>query len=524
MKKRLMVLCLVLALLLTGCFSEDALAVWETERYYRGLDLVKYSEMEYQRPNMTEHAKVLEESCQIALESESLDQVLEAIYTYYDEYDWFYTNYALANIRYSKDLTDIYWEKEYNFCAEHTAEVDAGLDRLYHTLAEAPIRELLEGEEYFGPGFFDDYEGESIWDETFTAMMEQEAQLISRYYELSANAQDWKPLGDLLAELVLLRQEIAVYAGYDDYHGFAYDFYYDRDYTPAQVETYLEEIRKELVPLYVAMDQQVWAPGYAASTEQETFAYLKECVRAMGGMVESAFGMLERYELYDITYSEKKFNASFQVFLSYYSEPFIFMNPQQTQADKLTLLHEFGHFANSYASVGSQAGIDVAEVYSQALEYLGLIYGSDGEQLEEYKLAESLCVFVEQAAYATFEQRLYAMDPEKINANSIRSLFQTVGTEFGFGTWGFDSRFFVNVTHFYTNPHYVISYVISNDAAFQIYQLEMAAPGEGLALYQRSLSSMQWQLLPFLEEQGLESPFAEGRVARIRQTMEQMMK
>ena len=524
MKKQVVAVLIILSLMLCSCGVDIDPDVWQTELYYRDMTLLKYSEMEYERPDLTQHAQVLEESCQIALESTDLDQVVDAIYAYYDEYDWFYANYALANIRYSADLMDFYWEQEYNYCAEHTAEVDAGLDRLYHALAESPLRDELEGEDYFGPGYFDAYEGESIWDETFTALMEQEAQLINQYYALSAEAEDWQNRGELLAQLVRLRQEIAAYTGYESYNQFAYDFYYYRDYTPEQVEAYLEEIRTELVPSYVALNPAVWEPAYTYCSEKDAFAYLEECARTMGGMVESAFEMLQRYELYDLAYNENKFNASFEIFISYYCEPFVFMNPQQSQADKLTLVHEFGHFANDYACIGSYAGIDVAEVYSQALEYLSLLYGPDGGKLTKYKLAESLCVFVEQAGYAAFEHRLYDMAPEEISAERIRALFQQVGKEYGFESWNFDSQMFVDITHFYTNPQYVISYVLSNDAAFQIYQTELEETGTGLTLYQKSLSSMEGWFPRFLEEQGLESPFEEGRVAQIRQTLDEMMK
>ena len=41
------------------------------------------------------------------------------------------------------------------------AVVDAALDQLYYLLADSIHREALEGEDYFGEGFFDDYEGDS---------------------------------------------------------------------------------------------------------------------------------------------------------------------------------------------------------------------------------------------------------------------------------------------------------------------------------------------------------------------------
>ena len=65
----------------------------------------------------------------------------------------------------------------------------------------------------------------------------------------------------------------------------------------------------------------------------------------------------------------------------------------------------------------------------------------------------------------------------------------------------------VTVPHFYSNPLYIISYVVSNDAALQIYQQELETPGAGLATYQQSLATEQEYFLAFLEEAGLESPF-----------------
>jgi hypothetical protein len=67
---------------------------------------------------------------------------------------------------------------------------------------------------------------------------------------------------------------------------------------------------------------------------------------------------------------------------------------------------------------------------------------------------------------------------------------------------------------------YVISYVLSNDAALQIYEKEIQQQGSGLACLETSLTSSQPYILAFLEEAGLESPFTTGRLIRVRQTLE----
>ena len=68
--------------------------------------------------------------------------------------------------------------------------------------------------------------------------------------------------------------------------------------------------------------------------------------------------------------------------------------------------------------------------------------------------------------------------------------------------------------HFYSNPLYIISYVVSNDAAVQLYQQELETPCAGRDTYRRSLATEQEYFLAFLEEAGLESPF--GRVEDVK--------
>ena len=66
---------------------------------------------------------------------------------------------------------------------------------------------------------------------------------------------------------------------------------------------------------------------------------------------------------------------------------------------------------------------------------------------------------------------------------------------------------------------YIISYVLSSDAALQIYELERQEQGSGLACYTANLTSQQPQLLDFLAEAGLKSPFEAQRLQQMKQTM-----
>ena len=529
---RLIALILSLCLLLSGCNVLERTGLLDLmNRVQMEASIIPYGDMEYSRPD----PDAIEDALNACIESAQGDDFFrleECLYIYTDLYYDFYTNLSLADIRYCCDLTDIYWSDEYNYCMSYSAQVDAGLDQLMYVFADSPHREMLETDEYYGEGYFDAYEGESIWDETFTALMEEETSLISEYYDLSAQLMEsydtgviYLRMADLLAELIALRQQIADYTGYESFHHFAYDFYYARDYSPQQEAEYLQQVKQELVPLYEEVAYTLMYGLQADySSEHQTFAYVQEMAQAMGGIIEDAFDMMDIAGLYDITYSENKYNASFEVYLTSYDEPFIFMNPSGTTNDHLTFAHEFGHFCNDYASYGTMVGVDVAEVFSQGMEYLSLFYCEDTGMLTKIKMMDSLCVFVEQSAYAEFERRAYALTGDALTGENLITLFGDVAMEYGFGDLGANKIFFTQVPHFYTNPMYVFSYVVSNDAALQLYQLEQAEAGAGLAVMAENLDTMEGYFLAFVESAQLESPFAEGRLASIRETFEDILK
>lgn len=527
---KLLALILAVCMLLSGCAAiGEYFSVMGS--LLMGGNAFSFSEMTYVRPDMERFQQELDDCCAKAETETDLDALINSIYDFYAVYDGFYTAQALAMIHYSKDMTDAYWEAEYNFCTENFSQVSAGLDRLYRALAQSPLRQQLETADYFGPDYFDSYEGPSIFDETFTAMMDREAQLQNDYFAAYAGAGEQvadadalltlcgAELAEILAELVLLRRQMADYAGYDSYPEFAYDFYHARDYSPAEATAYLADIRAELVPLYRKIAEDRPQITLYACDEAATYDYVKQLATNLGSTFYQAFGLMSGSGLYDISPGENKMNASFETYISNYQVPYVFINPTETEQDKLTFAHEFGHFCNDYASMGSPVGVDVAEFFSQGLEYLSLEYGPASSNLTKLKMLDCLCVYVEQAAYASFEQQLYELPEEEVSPEAITQLYTQVCS--GYGLEG--GMQYVFVTHFYISPMYVISYVVSNDAALQLYQLEQATPGEGLRCLEENLATTQPYFLAFLEESGLQSPFAPGRLAEVKRTLEEIL-
>ena len=517
---------LILAtVMLTGCtVLEDYQRL--KEQYFGAA--THFSQMEYVRPDPDDFMEAQRRCIALAEEGTDLDTLTDAIWEMYDEYDQFHTLYTLADIYYCRDMTDLYWQAEYAWCQEKALDVDAGLDQLLYALAASPLKAELEGETLFGAGYFDAYQGESLWDAELTALMEQETALTSRYDAMVLELPEEDDPGykdaameivEIYVQLIALRQKQAELVGYEDYISFAGDFYYSRDYTPAQVQTYLTEIRETLVPLYrqvCAMDDA--SLGYVQAGEKEVFDYLEQAAKRMDGTVAEAFDVMTSAGLYDIAPGENKYPASFEVYLWDYYSPYVFLNPEGTNYDALSFAHEFGHFCNDYASDGSALNTDCAEVLSQGMEYLSLCYTRETEGITRMKMADSICVYVEQAAYTAFEHAAYSLSPEELTAEKLVALYEEVTADYGFDAVQYSGMELVEITHFFSYPCYVFSYIISNDAAMQLYQMEQEKSGAGLKLYEEILDSDAWSLTEFLEEAGLESPFEPERLAEVAQT------
>lgn len=522
----ILVICLLVSLL-AGCTSlEDFYELLHPSRD------TAFGDMEYTRPDMDALRGAFQSVEDAAPTAKKAAELMDLVNDAYEQYYDFYTAYALAQIHSCADLTQEDWAEENAFCTQMCAEVDGLLDQMLYTLSGCPLKKELEKDRYFGKGFFDAYQGESLWDDTFTELMEQDAQLQNQYYELSTLALESSSyeeyyevyglqMAEVFAQMVSLRQRIASYAGYDSYAEFAYDFTYQRDYTPAQAAILLKNIQKELVPLYLQIaDSPIWDIAYEYSSPENTLAYTRKTAEKLGGTVLESFELLQKQNLYDLDFSENKYDSSFTIYLINYEEPYIFVNPTLGTMDKLTFVHEFGHFCNDYATYGNLGSVDVAEIFSQGMEYLSLVYSAP-PKLEKYKLADCLSVYVEQAAYAAFEEAVYSMEESTVDA--ISDLYMQIMEDYGMTVWDVDPLSFVTVTHFFTNPMYVLSYVVSNDAAFQLYQMEKAQTGSGAKLYMDCLDSTEPGFLTFVEQAGLTSPFAPERISAVKATLEQML-
>ena len=186
-RTKVLALLLVLAMLLTGCnLSEWKDKIADALGDINAQTATPFSQMEYVRPDIEKMEAAVDECCALAQTAKSAKVLLEKVRDVFAQYDTFSTQYSLAYIYYCMDTSNGQWQEEYGFCLQNTGRVEALLEEMLCALAESPLKKELEKEPDFGEGFFDGYEGDALWDETFLSLMEQEAALEEEYYDLCA--------------------------------------------------------------------------------------------------------------------------------------------------------------------------------------------------------------------------------------------------------------------------------------------------------------------------------------------------
>ena len=534
------------------------------------LDVIPFDLMPYERPDLEELSRDIDavgEALDRGADFTELEPLLDACSDYCDLYT---TMYSIAFIRSCQDMTDEFYADEYALLDEESADLSQLMEQLYFRCGMSPMAQELE-EKYFWPGFAEEYadDSQAFYDDEMVALLQEESNLIAEYRALVANPavtlsdgqevdfytamdeidpassryadlvfsyyEQYNPkLGAVYIELIKNRQLQAAHAGYDSYEELAFDHDFQRDYSPELAEEYLQGIKENIVPLY----RQLAPYGYLPTVEpmsldaQRLEDILRDGVRSMGADVLDTYEFMVQYRLYDITYDPLKAKMSFQTYLPSYQVPFLFMDAEGGLGDITTFSHEFGHYLDGFLNYGADETVDLAECFSQAMELLmltrldGELSQRELENLYEMKMLDILEMYVGQGVYAEFEHLLYAAEPEQLTVDYANQLFLRLSQDYGSSIPGLEALYgmmWIDITHFFEQPFYVITYPVSHDIAMQLFQLERESDGAGFEKYMDMLFRDYSDMLDTALNAGLESPFDPGRLEKVAETMREIL-
>ena len=520
-------------------------------------ETLRFDDMPYVRPDAAAFRALADQVMQTMRDSGGYRKtvaMLEELFTRYYEAS---TMSTIANIHSCRDLTDEYWAGEYAACLSAVTDIQDSLEDVYLACGASPYGERLE-DECFGPGFMAEYgeNAEEKISDTFAALAMQENSLLVEYRDvvaaptvqmhgvevplsdlmydvwgqrdynrlMTAYYDKYNPiLGELYLRLMEVHKAEAQELGYASYAEMMYDIGFDRDFSVAEGRAFIESVKKWVVPVYKRlMDadlQTELTEGYVS--EDQLYGTLETVARSLGGEIWQAYSFMRRNELSDLTLSDTKVGMSFTTYLDMYDAPYLFVDPYGDRSDIITVTHEFGHYAEDYISCGAYHSMDLAETFSQAMQFLSLapLKTALGEQgvaaLGTLNLYDILDTFLWQTLYAEFELR--AMELENPSVQDLNALMWQLYQEYGLDEmWDEESVVdWVDITHLFEQPFYVISYPVSACCALEIYERELEQSGAGTACFLRMAQSPEIGLVAAAKEAGLQNPVTDQRVREV---------
>jgi len=277
--------------------------------------------------------------------------------------------------------------------------------------------ELSELESQFGTiagGMSVELDGEELTIQQASAILKQnDRQKREKVFRLIAEEKlaHRDQLNELFDQLIALRNQIAVNAGFDNYRDYRFAELGRFDYTPEDCFEFHRVIKKEIVPLSREFDNERRAllgidtlrpwdmsvdpfgtepirlfDGSQKDLIQKTAAVL--------GSVDSFFSesllKMERMEHLDLESRKGKAPGGFNYPLYKTGVPFVFMNAVGVLRDFVVLIHESGHAVHSIVTHDlplinfKRMPSEVAELASMAMELMSMEHW--GEVLGEEEL------------------------------------------------------------------------------------------------------------------------------------------
>lgn len=515
---------------------------------------IPYSEIAYERPDVEAIVTRLTELTQLVGEADSFDKVMEYDNEMGSMMEEFGTMNTLAYLKTCQYTDSASWEEEYRYCAEAAVDLTTSANEFNRAIVEGPYAEEYRQE--VGDYIFQSIQNELLLSSPAVQEYQKErAQLNIDYNKyistltIDVNGQDmtladldelyytdyngyWdartrygQEHGETYAECYRRMVELDNQSAFELGFGSAADMYYlsyARDYTPADAEGFFVSAKQ----LFVPMVETVYSE-YIPSTEIS----LQQCMNNMPAALENvdpelvqAWDFMLAYGMYDLEARANKLSSgAFCTDLPAYDTPFIYAYWTDDFTSATTVMHEFGHFYDSWLHYDTSIvfNLDIAECYSQGLEVLLQKYYGDFTQNPVNAQKENLQDFMNPLTYQVmleeFQHRIYALDT--FDVNIISQLYAELLEAYGYNPspdqYGNDYSWLM-IPHLFDAPFYTISYFTSACVALQIWETSQDDWQAGADAYLNMIRADQNQpFVQLVQSAGMKNPLAQDTLEEI---------
>jgi len=332
-------------------------------------------------------------------------------------------------------------------------------------------------------------------------------------------------LEDLFDELLVLRQKIAVNAGFENFRDYSFTALGRFDYTAKQCETFHKSITEEVVPImneiYEEKKQQlgiktfklwdVYADPFGQKPLQpfEDVDDLVSKTIACLYQIQPYFGervaIMQEMNCLDLDSRKGKAPGGYNCTLPETGVSFIFMNAVGTDRDLKIMIHESGHAIHGFLSQDLELSAfkrfpsEVAELASMSMELMsmehwqGIFYDNDADmaRAKYIQLAHIINLLPWVATIDKFQHWVYTnpghtREERKETWMEIYKSFLSKEID----TKGMDEHLEIvwhKQLHLFTAPFYYIEYAIAQLGAVGIWKNYCRKPEKAIEKYTNAL-------------------------------------
>lgn len=562
----------ILSVSMAAMVALQGMTVSAQDQWYDDSDIVRadlsYEDMEYVGYDPAYAYTLIEEMRTMSQEPGHEEQICQNYDLMGVELDKLYTQQALNQIRYYRDVNN-----------EEYAGIETELQQIYREVVDQflqTVRDALgtDYREVLGAHIGDEELVEEYLEyedmtEELQALLDEENALEQQYdqasmaeYTVTVKGKKWteesynEAIDDLtwremvaistaldkakneaicpiFLDLVKNRNARAKIYGYDNYAEYAYTDLYNRDYTIEEIKSVYAAVKQYIVPALAQVEQYVYTGrlNELLYIDYLTEEYVIDVVGRHMGDVDPALAEVYQYmvdhHLYDIDYDPGKMNVGYTTMLYEYQEPFIFNTPDYSYYDLETMIHEFGHYNEAFHAgttlITDVTNMDVAEIHSQGLELLYLEYADEvygdglGDSARQMVLYQILYSVIDGCLYDEFQTAVFSADHE-MTQQEVNQLFRRLSEEYGYTYYDDEDEVYdwVDVPHTFSSPMYYVSYATSALAALDIWTLALQDRQAGINKYMELTTyGLTTTYCELMEECGLKSIFEEGTIEEI---------
>ena len=336
---------------------------------------------------------------------------------------------------------------------------------------------------------------------------------------------DKDQLNILFDELVKLRHQVSLNAGFENYRDYMFQALGRFDYTQKDCYDFAEAIEKEIVPILKEQaekrkealgltelkpwDLEVSTTGKPALKPFQDGADLIDKSIACFNQIDTSLGeklaIMKANNLFDVESRMGKAPGGYNYPLAETGAPFIFMNSANSLRDLTTMVHEGGHAIHTFLTANLELNdfkhcpSEVAELASMSMELISMdqwsVYFDKEEDLiraKKEQLVDVLKTLPWVAVIDQFQHWIYT-NPEH-NAADREEAFKQIYTRFGaaFADWTDLEQQFGNVwqkqLHLFEVPFYYVEYAIAQLGAIAVWKNYKENPEKGLQQYLDALA------------------------------------